>query len=75
MIFSSIWQLRDLANGFGHVLYISAKTDIAYASRHCLPSSSPSLSLSMLTVRVLISMRPHFNSFRLHYFTPIECVY
>lgn len=47
MIFSTILQLRDLANGFGHVLYISAKTDIAYATRHCLPSPSPPLSLSL----------------------------
>lgn len=44
-----------------YYIHISANTDIAYATRHCLPSPSPSPSLPLTRYLSACSSRADFN--------------
>lgn len=73
-----IYKIRNIVLRRMYLLYVTLSValviQIFNMQLNTVSSSSPlTFRLSSpLTVRVLISIRPHFNS--LHYFTPIECV-
>lgn len=73
-----IYNISNIVLRRMYLLYVTLSValgiEIFNMQLNTVSSSSPlTFRLSSpLTVRVLISIRPHFNS--LHYFTPIECV-
>lgn len=73
-----IYNISNIVLRRMYLLYVTLSValgiQIFHMQLNTVSSSSPlTFRLSSpLTVRVLISIRPHFNS--LHYFTPIECV-